>query len=561
MSIVLAITVLLFYLSLHRTNKRNLSIQRKSSDTNLWIVVILGSMATICGLLSLLTSRPDGDDVDHLVRAVHNFENFSQPLLLRSPFAFVLDEKANLFSTTRSYEHLCASLAQILSLKPIHIYHYLMPVLAGASVPVVWYLLLSRLTGSPEAAVFGAMWVVLVLCTDSPNHQSFGNWGFVRVWVGKCIFMTIVTPLSIKYLLDAFNTSSFSAHMRITAVSVIGLGLSPMTLFYFPILFFAVATSYSAVEFRKIHLRNVFLTGAFLSAYLVILGSSHYWVTQKMIAGWPVESQWPNDLIGIARIVFGSPPGISGTIAIIALALLAVLKKWRVLVWLLVWTSIIIVPLSFPTISTWMSTHVTSRNAFWRTLYILPTFLCIGVASAELYKRLSSKRWVIGCVAIASTLIVIFLNSSLGGIGPWAKTNVSFPVLGLKLPPAGLACSLEIIDTLKPGPMIAPEEISEILPIFTARFPQCYLRSYERLTGFPDKETLLRRLATHSFVSERTTSEEAFADFCLEIASPYRYVILSLGLSAQARNVKALANAGFVHGNLVGDKYQVFERR
>lgn len=556
--LVAATAIFLFILLAH---SREFSKQFRSDDRHLWMAVMLGTIAGVCGLLSLLTSRPDNDDADYLLRAVYNFENWSQPLLAHPPFAFVSNETPTLWSMANAYENLCASLAIATGVKPIHIYHFAVPFFAGALVPVVWYLLLSRLSGSPCAGVIGAVAVVLVLCADGSRFHSVGNWAFVRMYPGKCILMTIVTPLCIKYLLEAFNASSISAYMRIAALSVASLGLSMMSFFYLPFLFGAVAISYYLAEFPKTPLRKIVMTGAVLSAYLLVWAPAYYWIAQGQIAECGFESQWPNDLQGIAPMVFGQLPGITGTIALVCLGILAGLKQWRVLCWLFIWTAVIVIPLSFKPISSLVSTYLTSRNAFWRILYILPTLLCIGVAVAELYKRFSRHNWAIGCVAGALILTVVFLNTTVAGIGPWAKKGVSFPVLGVKRPEASLTCSQAIINTLDPGPMMAAEEIALTLPVLSSRFAQCYLRHFEQYSGFGDRQTMLRRFAAHNFMAGRTTSKEALVAFIEEISYPYKYVILPLDVSGRQSTLKALANAGFVFVAIIGDKYKIFERK
>jgi len=558
-SMVAWIAILFSYLL---SKKSRLLITTDNGKHVAWAAFMLAGLFLGCGLLSLLTVIPNADDVDYMARAVHNFEYFSRPVFLEQPFAFVTDDKTALFQVTPSYEHFCASLALIFGVKPIQIVHYLVPFVAGGLVPVVWYLLLRRFTESPVAALAGTLAVVLLLCSDGATLRSFGNFAFVRLWQGKVLLMAIVTPLCVRYLLDAFNDSSISAYIRVAALSVVGIGLSLMAFFYLPLLFAAIAVSYYLVEYRETRFRNIALTGVFLLAYILVWAVPNYWMQKGLIAVHPSELHYPDDLKGIAGLVFGQPPGISGTLAIISLSVLACLRRWRLLSWLIIWTGLILVPISFPWISTAVTKYVTSRDAFWRVLYILPIPLAVGVAGSQLYMRFSSYRKVTGCVAAGLILTVVYLNSFASGMGPWAKDGVLFPVRRLKLP-AEVTYSHEIIKTLESGPMLAPLEVSMFLPIFSAQFPQCSYRGFslDRIfTMIGDRQSASRRLSAHSFVRKETTSDAAFSAFTEEIRHPYRYVILPSELAEVEKNVQALTEAGFVSRGVLGGKFKIFER-
>ncbi len=540
---------------------RNTSIRFSAIESPAAALLLLSFIGAALGMLSC---RPDADDVVYMAPAVWSYAHNTESMALIYPFAHFPSVNIILPWRITSYEHFCASLAMITGLAPVEIYHHAMSALGGILIPMVWFITLRRFVSDDWSALAGVVAVVLLLCLDGTAHRSPGNFAFVRIWQGKAILMTIATPVCISFLLDGFSKLTWITGLRLVLISVAGIGLHLMSLFYLPVLFGVMGVAYYVTNLRCSKLRNIVSVGLLLGCYLALWAGYVFCFMSKFLVGSSSEAGWPVSLPEITLFVFGSFHGISIVAGASAIGILLLLRKYRSATFLMAWTAVIVVPLAIPPVSKTIATYITSRNAFWRILYLLPILPAVGLATAELQQRFKHHRaifWIV-CLLIASFVAaaaVFDISPS-----PWASPNVNFPVFRLKFNATDLSESRAIINKLEPGTMLAARPVSIIIPVLTTDLKVGDQRGMScdgvaLLAGQPELGEL--RNQAHAFISGLNNSHEAFKAFVNQLKFPFRYLVIEADTTRQRRVTEALSSAGYMRRNIGLKNLRVYELR
>jgi hypothetical protein len=546
--VLIAFSVAFFYFS-----SRSGDVSTIGLEENRVLAPALLFISLACACLALLTIRPDPDDIGYLSRAVYNFEHYMDGMRLEQPFAFVSEANAKLFFILPSYEHLNATVALVLGVTPIQVYHFIAPIVGGALLPVVWYHLLRRFSNSGFGALLGALAVTILLCVDGTVHRSPGNLALVRIWQGKALLLTIITPICVGYLTDAILHGRRFEYVRLVALSIASVGLTLTSFFYLPFLGVASGIALFVVYFRHAKFRNLVIAGASLASYLLLWAIPSYFQTQAVVSSGNairVTPFRPTDFIGDLSLVFGPFPGISLLAALGSLAIIWIMGRRYLFLWLVLWSAIILVPRAIPITSYWIVEHLTSEDAYWRVNYTLPVGLSVGLGVMSIVERFSRLKRLWFFVSLTGVFLAVLAGFQNYGISPWAKPNVSFPELRLKMPRWNVELATILIDKLAPGPMLSAYPVSMTLPVFTSIYPQCAHRGFflERifdLKGLP--EVGVRRVLAQRYASGADDTEEGFEAFSHEILYPYRYVIVPPNVAGRPKVMDCLKRAGFEH--------------
>ncbi|MGQ0433546.1 MAG: DUF6077 domain-containing protein [Microthrixaceae bacterium] len=214
-----------------RAGQRAPSTHPTSAVTTGTLVLVL-AVAALASIGSLVTQRPDADDV-FLVNRSSWVAEHPGPLPRRD--TIYSDE---VFAVTRedavptAIEPLIGGLAAWTSFSaPSLTYLGVGPLAAGLAVVALWRLL--RTLGAAEPALATAAATVFLLL-DGGSHASFGNFGFGRSWQGKVVFLTVILPTVWHHALRWTRDRSRRDLGLLCLANIAAIGLTTTAVFVAP---------------------------------------------------------------------------------------------------------------------------------------------------------------------------------------------------------------------------------------------------------------------------------------------------------------------------------------
>lgn len=484
LSIIFSITIVLVLSIL--VNKHFGEFRRSSAivrDNELQTMFILLLLALIGAVISVGAIRSDLDDVNYTARAIYFLKHYNQPLDLKLYdhwlIQFPLSSPLIIFETMGFF---CAYLAFIFHLPFLHIYHFFLPALGGAMIPLAWFLVFSKFSKRTIVAALAATAVCVFLSIDGAPHRSFGNFAFVRIWQSKAILMSIFAPLLIAFSIDFFRTPTFSYWSRLFLLLVGSAGLSSMAAFFMPFMGVLLGFSYCYAQgtmnrgsFKKL------LT--FFSSYTYLLLVVFYCLVNldRTVIDYVGFFGWPETFEGQFKLVFDgfwSYP----TIMIVLFTILSVIvveRSCRRLV--IAWTVLCVILFLNPVVFPFVSKEATTLNTYWRLFYLLPFPLVIGLPVIFL-DRANNLKPGYAYLAFSGLLLV----SIIGNLSPHKYATfgkIPFAFGQYKIDQKLESEVKKIISVSTPGSMLAPYRYSSIIPRYSPDFPQVSVRGRIMLTS------------------------------------------------------------------------------
>ena len=465
--------------------KKHSCINLRENELNTIIIVVL--LALIGAAISLGAIRPDTDDVDYIARAVYFLKYYHETVNIKLQPEYGLVQ--NLFlgegNIFRTIEFFCAYLALIVRLPFLHIYHLFLPALAGAMIPLAWFLAFSKFTKRTIIAGLATTAVCVFLSIDGATHQSFGNYAFVRIWQGKTILMSIGVPLFIAFSLDFFHLPIFSNWCKLFLLLVACSGLSPMASFFMPFMGVLLGLSYWCTQGTKSQdiLKKILL---FFASYFYLLLVTFYcfinldrdrldYVGFQLFRFGTFEKQFNFVFVG-----FLSYPSIIFVLFTI-LTVIALDRSWRrfIIVWITTCIALFLNPIVSPYV-----TKITTFNGYWRLFYLLPFPLLIGLPMSFMERLKKIKPEIIYAVFLGLMLVALVGNLQPHKYATFRKVPFAFG--HYKTPPLLELQVKKILSVSKPGPMLAPYKYASLIPMYSPDFPQVWIKKYA-LYGFSIK--------------------------------------------------------------------------
>ena len=160
-------------------------------------------LGCLLGLLVLVASRPDADDVGYMYRDLIDASSPGNPFTV-NPFIVPFQGRQieiPFLSENEAYEAMVVVAAKIMRIDPLLAYHNLFAFLA-AIVWVITYALLFRRFRVPRSKVWLALLTTITfLLLDGNLHRTFGNFSLIRIWQGKIIVWAILGPAFMLFVL------------------------------------------------------------------------------------------------------------------------------------------------------------------------------------------------------------------------------------------------------------------------------------------------------------------------------------------------------------------------
>ncbi len=193
--------------------------------------------------------RPDRDDAYYLGLAAAVADHPDEPLLERNPIH--PEKPIRPSDRIRTFEVLLGAIARASGLTVVAVDHYLVPLIGGVLLVVAQGRLLRRL--APERWLPCLAVLTILLVTVGGEHHWHANFAFVRIWQGKSLLLSCLLPLAAVYGLDFGRRPTRRGFVRLSAVHIAGMGLSPPGLWLVPIVA-GVAVASTAGSWRSLAL-------------------------------------------------------------------------------------------------------------------------------------------------------------------------------------------------------------------------------------------------------------------------------------------------------------------
>jgi len=232
-------------------------------------------------LLTLVLHRPDADDEVYLGLAVALLLHAHEPLGTVPGFGPIAEYvsihgfDANTQALS-AYQPLKAMLSYVTGLPLLTSNYLVVPALMSAMVVVLSYRLLKEFL--PDAWLPAMLFFFVVMLAWGDAHRTLANFGFVRMFQGKAVLVTLVVPALIFYFLQCFKSFSWRYPVvMLTAVAISGVGFSRGGLAIIPLLMGMLMLASIPIYTRR---RNTFVLPllSLISVFIVLFGYHDHWI-------------------------------------------------------------------------------------------------------------------------------------------------------------------------------------------------------------------------------------------------------------------------------------------
>jgi len=473
-----------------------------------WAAVFLCTLVLAAAAVAFMAIRPDADDVNYSSRAVYFLAHPGAILDLEMhDHAFVDFPLASSVIVFEAMELFCAYVAWLFHLPYLTVYHLGLPAVGGGLIPLAWYLALRRFSRTAWGAILGTAAVCAFLALNGEPHRSFGNFSFVRIWQGKVLLMAVLTPVAPALTVDYFRKVSFRNWLRVFGVFTASAGLSSMAAFFVPFLGLCAGGA-AWVAFRTAYKRPF--------PALVAYGTSFgYLLCVSLYAWWNLDADavshlgftgyWPKTFSGQYGFVFNGILSWPSIVMAVSILLAGVFLKGRDRIFFCAWAVLAMLLFLNSMVFPLISKHVTTFNAYWRLFYLLPFPLALGLCLVALERRLSPGAMAL----LAGGLLVAVSGVNLISGSNATFSKISFSPGSLKLEPRIEWAARTIVAKASPGPMIAPQAFSEVIPLLSSEFPLVSVRPFTLEAAAIQHKVLDKvesRLRAVAFVSGQSPS-------------------------------------------------------
>jgi hypothetical protein len=289
--LLLPLSVLALALKCPETDQRgSIAPGRARRDT---LIILIFAIAGI--LLTLFLYRPDTDDQQYLGMAFSLSANADLPIQQLPGYAgFSLSGSPSFYEIT-AYEPLKAMVSHITGLPLLASYYLLVPAFMSALTVIVTCRLLRELV--PAGWIIGMLFFFVVMLAWGDVHRTLANFGFVRMYQGKSVFVSAVVPALFLYFFLLRDGVQARYHSFLLAAVVIsGVGFSRGGLILGPLVLLLLALA--SIRFNTL--------GKWQKRLLIIAG-----VSAAVIL--PLAYQFGWNLRNPAHLVYTSEGDVENT--------------------------------------------------------------------------------------------------------------------------------------------------------------------------------------------------------------------------------------------------------
>lgn len=445
------------------TDKTSITGQRASilpaSTTRHGKLVILGS-CLVAALLTLFANRSDLDDAFYVAVAAFAHAHPRDPLLASDPM-FGRDSFPLIFPSYQfsSYELLGAAIAWLLKIPAMDvIYRLLAPLAAMAAVASIFFC--SKQIYPRRWIVTGIIAITLLLVLGE-GHRSVGNFGFVRIFQGKAIFLSAIVPLI--YALS-FRYQSLEGTSRdlllLVYTQLAAIGLSNFAPLAAPMAGLTAALAAHPIDNRQ-------RAGKFLKLAASCTVALPYlaWIAWRSHDAMVFANDSRESAAAAWLEVFG--PTQQFLIASI-LMLGPLLTHDRILRWRLSVPCIALMSVLLnPWFSSFIARYVTTPPVYWRVTWIFPLTVLLAAGIMVINERIWRAKSVrdISLAIVTGIGIATLGVMSLRGNVARSSNHVQWNFAKRKVDSTEMAVAEQAIRATPSGKVLAPDNIAGLIPI------------------------------------------------------------------------------------------------
>ena len=293
----------------------------------------------------------------------------------------------------------------LFKIEPVILSHtVLIPILIIITTIALYCLGKFLLKGRDKAYIFLIILMLFTFFSGYSTH-SFGSRILSRIWQGKTLYLVIILPMVVTYILNFFETSKKNLTILTLICSVATIGLNPtgMYIIGFEILFLMIAICIYKKDFR------LFLCIIPSAIYILIFALLIFFRTSQF--GMQIDAASHITYLQIIDIQreFYAKRSFIYLILYIA-SCIFILKKGTInQKFLLVFTPILILIFILnPITGKFVAEKITKTATFWRVYWLVPFQSGIGCCIALLIDYIKDKK--LKLLIIASSIFLIILG-------------------------------------------------------------------------------------------------------------------------------------------------------
>lgn len=438
-------------------------------------------VATGSAVLASCLVRPDLDDAAYTVRSTWIGE---RGLVDVGDVIFSDGAWPGLPSQTpyiASVEALAGMTAHVLGVSAGSlVYRLVVPVAAFSAVWALWSLIRAWRVRWPIVALVLAMVVVV---WGGPLNASWGNLHLGRIWQGKVMLLAVLVPLAYAWLADAVRAPAEDRRrhvLRVVALGVAAVGLSPAGVFVLPGVLAVAATAAALVRRWRIGL-VLFGAGAaypLLGGVATLLAAST--ASSGEVSAAAALNPWSRTLgdgVPAAVVVVAAAVGLAGfagrRIGAARSPVGRATAATAVVAGLLI---------ALPATGDLLVLLMGTESIAWRAVWVVPVPALVGMLPGA-FAGAAAERRALTAVVVGTALVAAGTplwsssnNAQLGRPGSW------------KIAPADLDVARWIVARDAGGRYLAGSEVVAAVGTITAALSPVgtrpgYVTAYEGLPG------------------------------------------------------------------------------
>ncbi len=487
-----------------------------------WDLGALALAAIVAVIATTGLSRPDSDDA-YYFNAV--LAALAHPELAALSFDGMHGDVTvpiqQLIHRPQSYELLAAAVASIPGISPTFAYYVLLPAVMAAATPLAYWMVAKTCT--PRTAWLAILLAVPLVLAWGDGHRTFGNYGFVRLFQGKAVYMCVFVPLVVWTGWAYASAPSPAAWLRLVLAQCAAAGLTSSALVVTPICA-GIAVLAGAQPTRRG--LKVLAFGALSSLPLLVVLAILKWEMYQL--GPLISSGGIFKVVALIGTGWRGPISLFGLLALPFLAHAgaapnaAWITRYVGLAFLFIFNGI-----SGPLLGEWVA-ELLSWRLFWTIP--LPALVAVAMAAALIGPREKTNSSMVTQIVTAMALWT-FVTAQ-----PWttdADNHVTFSWGGAKRPERDIATIEKIMEQARPTSLVlAPEQLAVWLTglenaprlVSVRKFYTDNLRRHWGIEESRARMKLVRLVQGRLKSAETEVALDALIERCIDIVVVHRSV-------------------------------------
>ena len=153
------------FLLLNNFAKQYTAVKKNLNKDESQAILMLVVLTIIASVVSLIAIRPDLDDVNYSSYAVYFLKNYTDTIDFKSHAHWLPGSLPSMAPTniSNTISLFCAYVAFVLNIPFLHVYHFFLPALTGAMIPLGWFLVFTKFAKKSIAAVLASTAICVFL--------------------------------------------------------------------------------------------------------------------------------------------------------------------------------------------------------------------------------------------------------------------------------------------------------------------------------------------------------------------------------------------------------------